>query len=550
MISNSRISRHKTMKKLTVCLSLCILLPAALVRAAEVQVDVFLLGGQSNMAGRGAVSELPDASVIYNEGVMLYHSASMNSGQPARRWTTLRPASNSAGYFGPEIGFGNRMAELYPDRQIALIKHAVGGTDIGADWNPGAHPGDTGHFGPQYATFVETVNSGLASLIEQGYTPVIRGMLWQQGERDARNSSYGPVYGRNLSHFIKRVRAQFNAPNMPFMYGQVLPVALSAYTFRDQVRQGQFDVDEDSGHVSATDGARLVFADDLPMNSDNLHIGAAGQIELGFRFAQAASTVVVASAVDFNGDGSVDGADVGDMFNYWHQDEPAYDVAPPPFGDGTVDFQDLIVVADHLFMEIPPVELIACWKFDEAAGEIAYNSMGKFDGVLNGEPQWRPDGGRTGGALDFDGTDDYVAASFVIDPALGSFSVFAWVKGGAPGQVILSQEGGVNWLMADPADGALRTDLRNPEVIGRNASPAGPPLISAAVVTDGNWHQIGFVRDADSRILYVDGVQAARDTAAGLEPSEGGLYFGAASDLRADSFFSGLIDDVCMYAAP
>jgi hypothetical protein len=542
------------MKKLLVCLSLSVLLPATLVRAGGTQVDVFLLGGQSNMVGSGAQSQLPDASVLYNESVMLYHSASLNSGQPANQWTTLRPASNNQNNFGPEIGFGNRMVELYPDRRIALIKHAVGGTNLAEDWNPGAHPGDTSHFGSQYATFVQTVNSGIASLIAQGYEPVIRGMLWQQGERDSRFSAFGPVYGRNLSHFIRRVRAQFDAPNMPFIYGQVLPFPLAGYDYRDEVRQGQKDVDEDSGHVSATDGARFVPADDLPMNSDNLHVSAAGQMELGIRFAEATSTVVVANAVDFNADGFVDGEDIGFMFDHWHENDPAYDIAPPPFGDGTVDFQDLLVVSLHLFYEIPLVELISWWRFDELDGDIAFNSLGKFDGVLNGDPQWQPDDGVNGGALSFDGTDDYLSTPFVIDPALNSFSVFAWIKGGAPGQVILSQssglpteEGGANWLMADPADGALRTNLREAEVFGRNASPAGPPLISTTMITDGNWHRIGFIRDGADRILYVDGVEAARDIAAGLEPSEGGLTFGAGSTLEPDTFFLGLFDDVRIY---
>jgi hypothetical protein len=242
------------------------------------------------------------------------------------------------------------------------------------------------------------------------------------------------------------------------------------------------------------------------------------------------------------------------MFDHWDENDPNYDVAPPPFGDGVVDFQDLLVVSLHLFYEIPPVDLISYWKFDETDGDVAYNSIGKFDGVLNGGPQWQPNDGMNGGALSFDGTDDYVVTPFVIDPALDSFSVFAWIKGGAPGQVILSQSSGllteeesINWLMADSTDGALRTDLREPEVGGRNASPAGPPLISTAVVIDGNWHQIGFVRDASDRVLYMDGVEVARDTAADLESSEGGLTIGAASTLEPGSFFSGLIDDVRIY---
>ena len=534
------------MKKLIQLLLLSILLPAALAQAAGINVDVFLLGGQSNAAGRGVVSEVPDPSALQNANIMLYHSASMNSGQMARQWTTMRPASNSAGYFGPEIGFGNRMTELHPDRQIAIIKHAVGGTNIGADWNPGVSTGDADHFGPQYATFVETVNAGISSLIAQGYEPAIRGMLWQQGERDARDSSFGPAYDRNLSHFIRRVRAQFDAPSMPFVYGQVLPVPLSAYNYRDQVRQGQWDVDEDSGHLSATDGARLVPADDLPMNSDNLHVSAAGQMELGIRFADALGSVVTANAVDFSGDAKVDVADVAALIDYWHVDEPAYDIAPPPFGDGIIDVQDLVVVADHLFREIPPAELIAYWKLDETDSSIAYDTLG-HDGTLNGDPQWQPANGMKDGALHFDGIDDFVSTSFALDPALGPFSVFAWVSGGSPGQVILSQEGGANWLRADIVDGALATDLRKPEMLGRNASPPGPPLISAAIVIDGDWHQIGFVTDGSSRILYVDGIEVARDVATGLESATGGLYIGAGSTPESSTFFWGLIDDVRIY---
>jgi len=334
---------------------------------------------------------------------------------------------------------------------------------------------------------------------------------------------------------------------MPFVYGQVLPVVLSGYTYRDQVRQGQFNVDEDSGRIYATDGARLVMADDLPMNSDNLHISAAGQLELGIRFADALTSVVSVNTVDFNADRKIDKADVSALIDNWHQDEPAYDIAPPPFGDGIVDVQDLIAVADHLFVEIPPAGLIARWKLDEAEGSVAYDSAGVFDGTLSGEASWEPANGKTDGALRFDGTDAFVSTPFVLNPSRGPFSVFAWIKGGALGQVILSQQSGTNWLMADAADGSLRTDLKKPGTIGRNASPPGPPLISSAIVTGGDWHRIGFVTDGGSRILYVDGVEVAGETATGLEPASEGLYIGAGGNLESGSFFSGLIDDVRVY---
>jgi len=60
--------------------------------------------------------------------------------------------------------------------------------------------------------------------------------------------------------------------------------------------------------------------------------------------------------VDFNGDGIVDAADMCMMVDYWGTDTPLCDIGPMPWGDGIVDVQDLIVLAEHLFEEIPPVE--------------------------------------------------------------------------------------------------------------------------------------------------------------------------------------------------
>ena len=49
------------------------------------------------------------------------------------------------------------------------------------------------------------------------------------------------------------------------------------------------------------------------------------------------------------------------------------------------------------------------------------------------------------------------------------------------------------------------------------------------------------------RTLYVDDVEVAKDTQAGLEPASGGLYIGAGKKLDAGSFWSGLIDDIRIY---
>jgi L-ascorbate metabolism protein UlaG (beta-lactamase superfamily) len=193
--------------------------------------------------------------------------------------------------------------------------------------------------------------------------------------------------------------------------------------------------------------------------------------------------------------------------------------------------------------------LIAHWALDEAEGDIAHDSAGENHGTLYGEPSWRPDDGKIDGALLLDGIDDYISTNFVQDPARGPFSVFAWIKDGAAGQAIISQANGAGsgetWLSTDPLLGKLMTGLVPP--------PAGrfipQPLVSESIITDGQWHHIGFVWDGSYRILYADGTEVARDTAAQnpLKSADGGIYIGAGKNFDASAFFSGLIDNVQIY---
>jgi len=44
------------------------------------------------------------------------------------------------------------------------------------------------------------------------------------------------------------------------------------------------------------------------------------------------------------------------MVDHWGSDEQLCDIGPMPWGDGVVDVQDLIVLAEHLFEEVLPVE--------------------------------------------------------------------------------------------------------------------------------------------------------------------------------------------------
>jgi hypothetical protein len=248
--------------------------------------------------------------------------------------------------------------------------------------------------------------------------------------------------------------------------------------------------------------------------------------------------------VDFNQDFKVDLEDFSELARHWRQHEPSVDIIPAPNGDGVVDVKELAILAECWLKEVPePPEpaLVARWKLDETEGLAAHDSAGAYEGTLHGDPLWQPTSGKVKGALQFDGGDDYASTPFVLDPsAIGGFSIFAWVKGGSAQQAIISQAGGVNWLMADTTEGKLMTELT---IAGR----LGRPLISQTIVTDGNWHRVGLTWDGKNRVLYLDDVEVAKDTQASLAGSQGGLYIGAGKNLEAGSFWSGLIDDVRIY---
>jgi hypothetical protein len=247
--------------------------------------------------------------------------------------------------------------------------------------------------------------------------------------------------------------------------------------------------------------------------------------------------------VDLNGDGIVDAADMCIMVDYWGEDHSLCDIGPMPWGNGIVDVQDLIVLAEHLFTH---PDAVVYWKLDETEGDVAYDSAAENDAVVSGNAAWAPDDGMIDGALQFDGIDDFIQAPRVLEPKDGVFSVFAWVKGGAPGQVVFSQEGVSDWLLVDRLNGCLESNLK---VSGRSKKA----LISETPITDGHWHRVGLVWDGAYRSLYVDDELVARDTAhqGGLESSFGSFRafnIGVGHDLDSGTFWSGMIDDVRIYS--
>lgn len=273
--------------------------------------------------------------------------------------------------------------------------------------------------------------------------------------------------------------------------------------------------------------------DVVPDGTFALYAGTGGG-QAVYHWVEAVSMEV--PIVDFNGNGTVDMKDLLKLVEAWGQNEPTVDIVP----DGVVDKKDLEVLMDQWQQDVNDPTLVAHWALDETEGGYAFDSAGENHGLLIGNPVWRPDGGRVGGALEFDGIGDSVTADVVLSPSAGPFSTLAWIKGGTAGQAVISQVTGLNWLGADPTDGRLMTELSSG---GRVAGA----LCSQAAITDGDWHRIGVTWDGSARSLYVDDVLVAEDAQTGLADCYGGLNIGCGKDMAANTHWTGLIDDVRIY---
>ena len=267
------------------------------------EVDVYLIGGQSNATGQGYMANIPDSFEI-DKSERFFYSQFLGGGGKSLEWGPLCQASEVPARFGVELSMGTILKELNPNREIALIKHALSGSNLYNQWNPGENESDIENFGLEFSKFINTVEKGLKQLEAEGFTPKIKAMVWQQGEGDARDIAgmeNSRNYGNNLRHFINRIREQLDAPNMLFVYGYVIPVPLERFTGREEIREAQKNIDQDSGHKLALKGAFVVETDDLPLRcdepnspypDDKVHFSTLGILELGKRFANKINEVL------------------------------------------------------------------------------------------------------------------------------------------------------------------------------------------------------------------------------------------------------------------
>jgi len=230
-------------------------------------MKVFILAGQSNMAGTARPEELPEQLRTPPLNVYLWRNG---------RWGPLTPWEQ----WGPELSFGHAMARAWPQERIGIVKLAVGGTSLAAwapDWSAeqAALTGNAG-VGPLYARLMQRVRLALES--EGGR---VVGMVWMQGERDCRYAAAAAVYDDGLRALIERVRRDLHEAELPFVIGQVNPPAEQGYPYADVVRAAQERVAGEVPHTA------LVSTDGLPKRADGLHYAPSGLEALGERLAEA-----------------------------------------------------------------------------------------------------------------------------------------------------------------------------------------------------------------------------------------------------------------------
>jgi acyl-CoA thioesterase I len=436
-------------------------------------------------------------------------------------------------------GFGLQSANSYPSQLERILKQ----TD--ERWearNFGYSGGTVINQGDMPYTRHSMYNSALA------YEPDV--VVFQFGGNASRSQNRGYIQEHFLSDYVDLIQAFVQLPSKPkILICQPLAVFSSNWTISPTIIRDQ--IVPLTAQVASTWDAPIVdfysISKDSPglLQSDKIH----PTTECSRIMAEMVASMILGIrwSPDFNSDSLVDIDDLIILIDHWGQNEPSLDIAPVPSGDGTIDVLDLEALMSYWGREVFNPNLIAHWKLDEVEGNIAFDSARENDATVSGDAVWMPDDCQINGGIQLNGTADYIKAPHILDPAEGEFSMFVWIKGGAPGQVILSQENGANLLMADIESGTFRADISDPMKTSRVGTSGGLSLISTTIITDGNWHRVGLTWDGTHRILFVDDVEVSRDTLAELDSSNGGFYIGTGSVLEPGTFWSGMIDDVRIY---
>lgn len=221
---------------------------------AKENFHIYLLIGQSNMAGRGKVD--PENNKSHPRVLKLDKKGNWVPATDPLHFDKPKIAG-----VGPGSGFGPVIAEAYPDVTIGLIPAAVGGTPL-SRWVKG---------GDLYERAVKLAKKNQ----KKG---VIKGAIWHQGEGDSSNPKLYNTYQERLSGMIVDLRSDLNEPDLPIVVGEL------GEFFQ---RPGAAKVNEALHGVAKTvPNTAVASSKGLKAKSDNVHFNAAAEKEFGQRYAE------------------------------------------------------------------------------------------------------------------------------------------------------------------------------------------------------------------------------------------------------------------------
>jgi len=237
---------------LIVILNTPLLVAAEPTLPAKDKVHLFLLIGQSNMAGRGKPGDEDKKT----------HPRVWSLDKEQKWVPALAPIhfdKPTVAGVGPGVPFGKYLAEKQPDIHIGLIPCAFGGTSI-AQWDAKGK--------------LRTDAIARAKRAMQDGT--LKGILWHQGESDMKNPK---PYFDKLTALVADIRKDLDAPDVPFVVGE-----LGLWNKGEGLMEINDAFHQLPRKVSNT---AFVSSEGLKPGPDNVHFDTPSQHLFGQRYAEA-----------------------------------------------------------------------------------------------------------------------------------------------------------------------------------------------------------------------------------------------------------------------
>jgi hypothetical protein len=236
--------------------------PAASKLPPKEKFHLYLLIGQSNMAGRGVLDK---EHLVPNDRLLKFSKE--NTWVPATEpLHTDKPSIAGAGI---GMSFAREMADLDPQITVGVIPCAVGGTPL-KRWQKG---------GDLYEQALVR-----AKLAMQNGT--LKGILWHQGEADSGSEDTARSYGKRLAQMISDLRADLGAGEVPFVAGK-----LGEYLARESKdgKPSLWPVVNEQLAALPTQAPRVGIAESngLVHKGDGVHFDTPSLREFGKRYAAA-----------------------------------------------------------------------------------------------------------------------------------------------------------------------------------------------------------------------------------------------------------------------